>query len=1649
MKKALKVLAIIILTVLILVGVLIWGLQTPFGQNFLTSQANSFLRKKLKTKVNIEKVRFDIPDWVLLEGVYFEDLHGDTLVAGKRLYVDLDMYSLIKGDIGINKVELEGINANINRVLPDTTFNFQFIVDAFAGDTTEIDTTPSKPLKMRLDQISLKNVRFSYRDAVIGTDASGNIDSALVKFDKFNPTISQYHLTTTALHNSEVKLRMYQALKVAAAGPEPKPDPADSLDIKVGDIDIEKFKWQFDDEVAGLKNGMTVGKLAGHVNNISMGSQRVDVKNVSLQNLSLFAEFAKMPKKAAAKDASTAKKDTTSAPEAPGWYVKVGEIKLENNDIRYDDFNSPPVPKGLDYAHLNIKDLNVDLRDFLFSPENIAGALKSATFKDKSGFRLDAFRTDFAYGDQETYLRNLYLKTPNTLLRDELSLRYKNLDQLTNDIGKVKLKLRLTDSRIAFADILLLVPDLAKTPPFDKEPNGVVKGTGQITGSVDDMLISKAKFTLLDGTVLSADGRLKGLPNAEKLDMDLNINEISSTKADLLKMLPDSAVPASIELPDAVKISGKVKGSMENLTLATTINTSFGTGTFSGNLKNITDSLRAQYNGTLTFTEFDLGKLTKQPPTEMGKLTLRADVDGLGYAPKTMKARLDGNIESADIKGYVYKNLRLQGDVDHGLANVSADMDDRNIDLDLKAQADLSKEYPSVKAEMEITNLDLTALNLYADSLQMKGNIKVDMPSTNPENPLGTVNIDSLVLTHHRRPVGISNINVQLTDSSGGRQAYIESPFLKAKMTGQYSYTEIGDAILTEVGKHFKSPDLTYNEVTKPVNFALDATLNNHPALQIFVPGIREMKTVQLRAQMDNQKDSSLVARLSVPMVNYDSTIVERVAVDFSTIEDNAALNANVGLVNTGGFRMQNASLASQIVDNNVKFDFVVRDSVNTERHAVKGNLAVNSNQYRLNLRDDLLLNYDKWQTDSAGYVQYASDSVFVKNFTISNNGQSIKINSTTEAPNGPLDIAMSNISIGPLIEIATLDSTLATGTLNGKVLLSNYMTSPVYTGELTINNLAVTKIPVGDLSLKSTNETENLIRVAMSLVNDQNDVNIRGSYNLKSETPMDFKMDLKKLSAKTIEAFSFGELKRAEGNLTGNIAITGSTDSPKLDGAVNFDGVAFNATQLGSRYSLAGQKIQFNGQNINFNDFTVTDSLNQAMKINGNVSIAKLPDVGYNLNISAKNFNVLNSTQKQNELFFGKANIDANLTVKGQGAKSVIDGNVKVDPGSNITVVMPSDATEAGDATKGVIEFVDMSDSTQVVRKDSLEAAQNVIVDFASQISLDIDVDDKSEFKVVIDELNGDNIRLKGNAQLNTGIAPNGQLFLLGSYDLTEGSYDLTLQILKRQFEIKKGSTLLWTGDPMKADLNITAAYPVMVDPGSISSKFQGASKIPIEVQIVITGNLTTPNIKFNIVPGTAIDEQIKSDIQNQTFWNDMVNNPSEMNKQAFALLITNKFITDQSTSGFNVGSSAEAVARQSVSQLLSDQLNNLASDLIKGVDLNIGVNSTADQSTGARTDVNLGLSKAFLNNRLKVSVGKNFELESQNNAGNSNEVFDNIALDYSITRDGRYLFRAYRKNQYQSILEGFIIETGVSFIITADYDLLREIFQRQRNEK
>ena len=1342
----------------------------------------------------------------------------------------------------------------------------------------------------------------------------------------------------------------------------------------------------------------------------------------------------------------------TSSGPAPdnttGWNINVGNIKLTNNDLKYDDYNFPNQAKGMDFSHLGISDFTADLSNFKFSDTNISGNLERSAFREQSGFVVQQAKADFAYAEKQTFLKNMYLKTPSTLLRDELVLQYKNQEQLSEDIGKVQLRMKLVNSQLAFSDVLLLVPDLKDTPPFSKSPNGILKGDALITGTVDNMQISKANFSTLEGTVLRASGRVSGLPDSDKLSVNMSIDEMATTRQDLMKMLPDSAVPSSIELPEKLNITGKVKGGLDDITLDAKIATSLGNGSFAGNVRNATDSVNATYNGQLSFTEFDMGKFLKQPPEELGKLTLTTDVDGRGFSPTTMQARLNGTVQSASVKGYTYNNLKLNGTLDNGLADFTAGIDDSNIDLNLTAKANLNGEYPTVDANADIRNINLKALNLYEEALSLQGQIDANMTSTDPSNPLGLIAVRNFVLTKDGEPIKLDSVDVRLKADGATKDATVDAPFMQAHLSGTFDYARLADVVLTEINKYFTVPDVPYKPIEGPYDMKLEAQVVNHPLIQQFAPGLTKLDRVNFSAQIDSQQDTTMKVALTMPLVEYDTMRIEQTNFQMSGNGQEANFAGNVGKLETSSFRVQKASITGLVSDNNALFGLMVLDSVSDPRHTVAGAVAYVDSAYRISLRDKMLLDYKTWDANEKGFIQYGKDGILAKDFGINRNGQSLLVNSLTSEPNGPLSIKLDSLGIGQFIALATQDSTLANGKLNGEIVLKNYMETPSFTGDLLLKNLSVTQIPVGDLTIDATNERTDRIALKVKLESDLNDMTLTGDYLLEGDNALNFDINMNRLSAKTLQAFSFGELERAQGELTGKLTVQGSTDSPRLNGQMKFDSVAFDVKQLGARYRFNGQTIDFKGQNIVFDNFTVQDSLYQKLTVNGNVSIADIPDVGYDLKINANDFTVLNASRQDNDFFYGKGLIDMALNVKGKGSQSVIDGTIKVKSGSDITVILPNDAAGA-ESAEGIVKFVDMSDSTNMAQSDTVKVNTSTIVDFASELSLNIEADDKSQFTIVIDELNGDNIKVKGNAQLNTGIAPNGQLYLLGLYELTEGSYDLTFEVLKKQFTIQKGSTILWTGDPMAAEVDITAIYTVKADlsalgaPSNWNSK--DAGKVPLDVQLKINGSLLNPAVTFDIVASSSLNSDDARSIEQSSGLSALRNNPAELNKQVFALLILNKFLTDQAGSSSSSGLNAEGIARQSVSQLLTDQLNLLASDLIKGVNVNFNLNSQAEGGT-ARTDLNVGLSKQFLNDRLTVSVGRNFELENTGatTSGSSNQVFDNVALNYALTKDGKYMVRAYRKNQYQAVLQGFIIETGVSFIVTLEYDKFRELFQK-----
>jgi hypothetical protein len=346
----------------------------------------------------------------------------------------------------------------------------------------------------------------------------------------------------------------------------------------------------------------------------------------------------------------------------------------------------------------------------------------------------------------------------------------------------------------------------------------------------------------------------------------------------------------------------------------------------------------------------------------------------------------------------------------------------------------------------------------------------------------------------------------------------------------------------------------------------------------------------------------------------------------------------------------------------------------------------------------------------------------------------------------------------------------------------------------------------------------------------------------------------------------------------------------------------------------------------------------------------------------------------------------------------------------------------------------------------------------------LNIVVSKNAVFNLIVDAGNGDFLQLKGSGQMTGGIDASGKITLVGSYEIEQGTYNLSFNFLKRKFDIQKGSRIVWTGEPTTAQIDVTAIYvantaPIDLVQGQIEATQANENiykqKLPFEVHLLLQGELLKPQITFDIVLPEDKNYNVSKDIIStvETKLAQIRQEPSEMNKQVFALLLLNRFVGEDPFSSSGGTMDAGTFAMQSVSRLLSEQLNQLAQNLIQGVDINFDLATTQDYTTGSeqnRTDLNVGISKRLLSDRLTVSVGSDFELQGPMQSNQSqNNLAGNIAVNYKLSKDGRYMLRAYRKNDYTGEIEGYVIETGIGFIISVDYNRFKQIFSSKAQRK
>ena len=1655
-RKIARVLLKIILFLLLFVVVLLLLLLTPPVQKFATTKVEAFLENKLQTKVEIGRIAISLPRKVSLQNVYIEDRTKDTLLSGGSIRANIALFQLFNNKVQVSSIELTDITAKIKRVLPDTAFNFQFIVDAFApAQTTPVDTTAAQ-MEMNVDDVALNNVRVLYQDVITGNDMMvhvGNLDAAIDTFNIYQPN---YNIGTLDVKDLVAVIKQSKPI----VQPEPvAKDVAEaaapiSMQLGFGKINLDNIKVNYSNDVSALYTDFDIDQLVVDGRQLDLPNNTIYLDELRLDNASSAIRLGKT------ETAELIEKEVAQEVQAQqqqaAWTVRVDDIRINNNAIRFDNDNMPRQTYGMDYAHLNADSLTLHIENFVFNTDSIGALITRGHMREQSGFVLNALQADLLYASNQAYIKNLYLKTPGTELRRDLLLEYASYEALANNFEQTVMDVDIANSYVQVKDILTFAPQLRGNPAFAR-PNEVWRMNIKGSGSMERLYVEALQFSGLRNTVIDASGNLSNLTDPNAAGGNLTIRRFHTTQSDI-ELFAGNALPTNINLPQSIDLRGTLAGNMRQLATDLHINSSAGFVSINGRFGNLTQPAAATYNASIRTAGLQLGSILRNP--QLGSLSAAVTANGRGFTPDAMAFTFRGEVYSAGFNNYTYRNISLNGSLNKNVFSAHVDANDPNAYLNLTASGNFSGT-PSFAVSGFIDSLKTMPLNFTTQPIVFRGKIDADIPNADPNNLQANVLITNTLFVSGTERLAMDTVSLVAARTDTGQYISLQSDVARAQLTGQYQLTDLGNIIINNIQPYFSITPSGRLAQVQPYDIRFAADVTYSPILASFVPGLTAMEPLHAEGRLATGQ--GMQANVVSSAIVLNGNRISDLRVNVNTEDSGMHILGNIAHIQSGGaLDLYNARIDATALNNNVNFNVRIGDRSNNNKYLLSGLFTQPTpGNMRIHLApDSLTLNYDPWTIAPDNWIAITPEQILANNFVLQQAGQQLAINSAPGTGIRPLNVSFTNFKLGTITGFIQDDTLLVDGTLNGTATFRNLMQQPAFTSDLNISNLSFKQDTVGNVALQVAT-AGNRYNANAQITGFGNNVALTGSFEPQgSDMALDLELAINRLELSTLEGAMAGFVTRATGGINGNVSIGGTTSQPRVRGTLNFDSASVRTTVLGGPLTINDERLTVTENGFAFNNFTIRDSANNALNLNGNVSTSNFINYGFDLDVNARNFTAVSTTKKESDIFYGDLVISTNLHIGGTEKAPVVDGTLTVNEGTEFSVVIPQ--AEPGLVEReGVVEFVDFdhpeNDSLFMVAYDSLNTSSLLGFD----ITTNIEIQKEAIFNVVVDVANGDFLNIRGAGQISAGIDPSGKITMAGSYEIEEGAYQLSFNFLQRRFEIEKGSKIIWMGEPTDAQVDVQAIYVANTAPlDLVENQIDDTrrnfyrQKLPFQIVLNLDGELMQPTITFDVLLPEDQNYNVGSDVVSvvNSRLMQLRQEPSELNKQVFAVLLLNRFVGENPFAGSDGGGfSAGSLARQSVSKLLTEQLNNLAGGLIGGVDIQFGItSSTEDYSTGTqqtRTDLNVGLSKRLLNDRLTVSVGNDFQLEGNRPANSSsNNIAGNVAVNYQLSKDGRYMLRFFRNNEYEASLQGYVIETGLGFIMTVDYNSFRQLLRGRR---
>jgi len=1608
------------------------ALQLPPVQNFITGKISGFVEDKIGTPVSLEGIDIDWLDAIELTGLYVEDQQQDTLLYLGRLRVEIEPWALLNKRLMVELVDVRNLYANIYKVPETDSLNFAYIPEAFASSdtTTQTQDTTSSSFTIEARQLALQDIRFDFQaDSTQAQVALGELSLLLETLGLEEEHIQAEEL---AINELSVLLRLPQSSPPDTTDQEPAPTPTPD----------------------SLKN----------------------VINPS------------------------------------GYQFSLADFSIDNSKIDYQVGASQPETNGkLNFEDLLISDLGIQINDVEVGRTNASLELENFTFSEqKSGFALRELALDAAVDMPRIEATLQQLQTGHSRLNGTLAVDVRLEDKMANLLNSLSVQSELNQAELSLTDATYFTDALDSLPALkNSEINlwwnvNIANGSGNIQDlelRIDDRLSLAADAELTELSKLDSEvaGSLYFEFSAEPLSTNLAfIRQIVGENAGLPRLANDTLI-----------LKASAQGRLEDIQGDLSLRTSVGRLLAEGQYQQ-TSTGGMDVSASVTGQQLALQRLLKALgqdtlAQDFGNLAFRARVEAQQTVTPTdtafSQAKWDLTIDHVDYQDYRFEGLHLEGYLADERLNSQVNYQDSLLALNVNAQLDMSQPQLDYQLDLQLDQANLFRLNLSNDSIILQDvRLLVDLQGTDPDSILGTVRMPTANIIKDAEKYKLDTLLFKADRVGDTRKISLYSDYMDALIEGQFSVGELPQAFEDFEQYYFSGYQAPYINQDTVNTFEADGQkmqielhIRETPLLaRAFVPALKIPDTLSLEAAFDS-REKSMRLDLEAPHVEYGGNVVDSLHIYTITTERQIDVDLLTNFVQVGGLSIPKFLITGELSGVPDEDQQPGRQRLATTELDLNVKVGEDDAPYRLNLNtlvqtrqdtvtvlvddSEVVLDNRAWTFSDQGRIQYAQNFLDIDQLFLQQDEQELFVSTNNQNNSSDLRLSIHQFEIQPFLNSMDLEGYDVEGVINGEATLNDLFQSGAITADLKINHLTVKDTVLGDFILQASKGADtdggaDLLEVLAQLQGPNGDLRVDGTYDLATEAdePINLKLNLDDFLLDPWQVFLEGQVNELSGKLYADLSITGSPAKPDVKGRIRFgEYVVIEPTVSSASYHIEDQEMLFSGENLTLTNFTVLDSAGTPAVLDGTIFFGDLLNPAFDLTFNTQEFMFVNSQSYENEGFYGLAIASADASVKGPVSDLVIEGKVAVDEGTNMTISLVSDPAEIERA--GFVEFVDVDAflEADTVTQDSLvamtkpDSQQDSVTISGFTLDANIHLNPEAVFTIVVDPVRGDKITAAGEAELQVNMNPRGDLNLQGTYILNRGQYVLNFaEVVKKEFSIREGSTIAWSGDPANARMELTAAYEVETD---LRELFQdvlsggGAGDLrqlvtverPVYVELLINGTLDDPQLAFDLRLPEITAGGIYSDLVTERL-NQVEQNETELYKQVFGLIVLGRFIPISGGFGSGDSGSYAAVNEQinsSVSQVLTQQLNNITEEYLGGVQFNLDLESSDDSqaqnSLLTDRDVSVGFSKELFNDRLTVEVGG--MTTTGQTAQSSQALYGEFTVLYELTEGGNLMVKIFQTSDRDQVLSQIQQRQGASILYERSFNrLLKDGFLQDR---